>query len=673
MSDQSAEALPAVPGDVAEPAVSQPVYSDVTLTPGERKPILPPWLAGRDAIKHHARHYMGHAWHAARFHGLRLPWYITLTVFWATWGVLSIGQKYIRWLLFPVPLEVYTDAIADGHHAWHRTNNVHQKLMKVRLIVSACVLAAVLVAGVGLRHNLPGLVWPPVIAAGVLLLAKMGRGSRRIVEAARVPAAYEALNEDVITRALGSLGIPGINAWLKEHTRIAFAGPVRQDGPGWRAEVDLPFGVTATQIIEKREQLASGLRRPLGAVWPEPVTSEHAGRLELWVGQQDVSKAKAPAWPLLRSGTVDIFKPFPFAVDVRGRVVKAPLIYNNWLCGSIPRQGKSAAVRLLACAAALDPLAELWVHELKGTGDLDTLEPVAHRFVSGIDDDSIGYAAESLNLLRREVEKRAPRVKALDSRLCPEKRVTREIAARASLKLRPIVAIYDEVQNLMMHPKYGKAAGETAEWVIKVGPAMGIVLILATQRPNKESLPTGISGNVSVRFCLKVMGQSENDMILGTSAYRQGIRATTFRPIIDAGLGYLVGEEPAQVCRTYFLDVTAAKVAVARARAARERAGTLTGYCVGQDASEPARDTLADALAVLADESGIHWPVLAARLAERWPDRYAGVTGDALSSELRFAGVPSVTVSVGGVKARGARKSDIEAAAGDGVTPRSGG
>ena len=54
-----------------------------------------------------------------------------------------------------------------------------------------------------------------------------------------------------------------------------------------------------------------------------------------------------------------------------------PLVYHNWLLGSIPRQGKTAAVRVLACGAALDPLAEMWVHELKGSGDLDPLERVS--------------------------------------------------------------------------------------------------------------------------------------------------------------------------------------------------------------------------------------------------------------------------------------------------------
>jgi DNA segregation ATPase FtsK/SpoIIIE, S-DNA-T family len=156
-----------------------------------------------------------------------------------------------------------------------------------------------------------------------------------------------------------------------------FPSPVHEDGPGWRAEVDLPFGVTAEMVIERREQLASGLRRPLGAVWPEPISSEHAGRLELWVGRADVARARPAAWPLLRAGQCDVFQPVPFGADVRGRTVKVPLIYHNWLIGAIPRQGKTAAVRVLACACALDPLCQMWVHELKGSGDLDAAEALS--------------------------------------------------------------------------------------------------------------------------------------------------------------------------------------------------------------------------------------------------------------------------------------------------------
>ena len=49
----------------------------------------------------------------------------------------------------------------------------------------------------------------------------------------------------------------------------------------------------------------------------------------------------------------------------------------------------------------------------------------------------------------------------------------------------------DEAQHLFAHPGHGKTAAADAEFVIKIGPAFGAVLVIATQRPDKASLPTG--------------------------------------------------------------------------------------------------------------------------------------------------------------------------------------
>jgi S-DNA-T family DNA segregation ATPase FtsK/SpoIIIE len=378
----------------------------------------------------------------------------------------------------------------------------------------------------------------------------------------------------------------------------------------------------------------------------------------------DVAKSRQAPWPLLRGGQADIFGPVPFGTDVRGRVVKVPLIYGNWLIGAIPRQGKTAAVRVLACGVALDPLAEEWVHELKGSGDLDPLERIAHRFVSGVDDESIGYAAESLRLLRAEIMRRTERLKALDRAVCPDKRTTRQIAAKRSFKLWPVVCVIDEAQNLFAHTQHGKAAGGDAEFVIKIGPAFGVVLIIATQRPDKASLPTGVSGNVSTRFCLKVTGQVENDMILGTSAYKNGLRSTTFRPEIDAGIGYLAGGGPSpQVVRTFYLNMADAERVAIRARGLREAAGTLSGHAAGQD-SDTARDVLADVLAIFGSDAGLQWADAAARLASRFPARWEGASADAVAAECRALSVPSVNVKAAGVVRKGCRRADVESLAG---------
>jgi S-DNA-T family DNA segregation ATPase FtsK/SpoIIIE len=143
--------------------------------------------------------------------------------------------------------------------------------------------------------------------------------------------------------------------------------------------------------------------------------------------------------------------------------------------------------------------------------------------------------------------------------------------------------IVDECQDLFGHAEYGKDAEQLCLGIIKRGRALGIMLALATQRPAKDSLPKSISANMGMRYCLRVAGQVENDMILGTSKYQQGVRATMLRPS-DKGVGWLVGaaDEP-QISRGYYLDNPDSVKIVQVARLLREQAGTLTGAAVGEE------------------------------------------------------------------------------------------
>ena len=99
-----------------------------------------------------------------------------------------------------------------------------------------------------------------------------------------------------------------------------------KDGEGWCTELNLPHGVTAGAILKRREELASGLRRPLSAVWPEGVPAEHEGRLKLWIGFTDMAKMKPKPWPLAKSGKADVFDHVPFGTDPRGRTVTVPAV-----------------------------------------------------------------------------------------------------------------------------------------------------------------------------------------------------------------------------------------------------------------------------------------------------------------------------------------------------------
>jgi S-DNA-T family DNA segregation ATPase FtsK/SpoIIIE len=382
----------------------------------------------------------------------------------------------------------------------------------------------------------------------------------------------------------------------------------------------------------------------------------------LWVGFQDLSKTRPAACPLVKARQTDLFDSIPFGTDPRGRTVSVPMFEVNWLIGASPGQGKTAAVRVIACGAALDPLADIWIHELAGKGDLDALGKVCHRYTSGLDDESIAYAAESARLLLNETKRRSEMFKRLrGTGALPDGKVTRELAAKYK-ELRPLVAIFDEVQNLLTDRQHGEQAAEDLAYVIRVGRALGIIAVLSTQRPDAKIIPTAITGLIVSRFCLMVPDQPANDLVLGTTSYRRGYDATVFRPMLDAGLGWLTGGEEGipHICRTYYLDIPAAERIATRARDIRDRAGVLTGYALGELDTAEARDVLADVVAVFGDAPGLHWDELADRLANRWPDRWADVTGDSISAQLRSKGVPSVMVSVGGAKARGCRRVAVE-------------
>jgi S-DNA-T family DNA segregation ATPase FtsK/SpoIIIE len=280
----------------------------------------------------------------------------------------------------------------------------------------------------------------------------------------------------------------------------------------------------------------------------------------------------------------------------------------------------------------------LYVFDLKGTGDLAPLEPVAHRYRAGDEDADIEYAIDAMRQLRSELRRRTKVIRGLPRDLCPESKVTPELAAKSSLGLFPIVVGVDECQLWFEHPIYGAELEEICTDLVKRGPAVAIIVVLATQRPDAKSLPTGISANASTRFCLKVMGQTENDMVLGTSRYKQGIRATTFA-WSDKGIGYFVGEgADARIVHTVYIDATMADTIVARARAAREAAGTITGHSLGETptSARPSYDLLADVLAVVPASEAKAWnETVVARLAELRPAVYHGWDAEQLTFALK--------------------------------------
>jgi S-DNA-T family DNA segregation ATPase FtsK/SpoIIIE len=606
-----------------------------------RRPILPTWLRSRRDAGAAVRWTCSQAGYHAAFHTIRLPKYVGKVALYAPLGAGRIVGRLLRWATAEDGNLALRQAAAtrDDPATWLRLDMQRQNQSRWRWTLLAVItLAAVVALVVGWSAIPEPVVWLTNVI-GVLLAARAGRpGDKPITDRVSEARPYRKLTAELVRRALLSVQVGAINsAVAKDANAITFPVEIHRDGPGHLAIVDLPYGVEAADVCARRGRLASGLRLPLDQVWPEPAPG-HTGRLALWVGHEPASQMRQPAWPLIRTGTVDVFAPFPFATDPRMNVIDADLNARNWLDGGQPGSGKTFALRLKVLAAALDPRAELRGYELKGVGDFAVVEPVCAEYGNGFDEDTLSRCAAMFDWLYAECERRSKRIAHYAGLgRAPENKVTPELASLRGSGLHPLVVFVDEVQELFLSP-YGKKAAEVAEKVIKLGRALGVILLLGTQIPDKDSLPPGITRNVNTRLCLSVADQIANDMILGTSAYKNGYRATVFQPVAEAGWGILSGLGKPGPCRSFYVNTADAEKVVARAIALRTEAGTMPTPEMRDDRA--VYDVLSDVAAV--------WPVgedavwnesLIERLTELRPEVYAGWKPAQLTAALDTYGV----------------------------------
>ncbi|MEV0891428.1 hypothetical protein [Promicromonospora sp. NPDC050262] len=674
------EVIDAPPPPAATPAPPAPRV--IEHRGDQRRQVLPDWLKSPDAFWATARWAVGYSGHVCAYHAVRAPLYALRLAARAPIGAGRITSAVWRWATDSDNVETRRALLASTKgdpNAYLKVRNDARAVARRRggaavfgLATATAGAAAVAVA------TLADPVWQGVtVAAALGVLGVVGRNREgKITGNATADAKIPPLTGDLIKDALLSLRLGSVNSGVRADDKaIRFLSIVR-DGAGFRADIDLPPGATASEVMEKRSQLASGLRRPLGCVWPSGDPDVHEGRLILYVGDRSLSQSEPKPFPLAKSGTVDIFEPIPVGVDQRGRKVETTLIFASGVIGAIPRMGKTFTLRLLLLAAALDPRVELHVHDLRGGADLAALAKVAHYYRSGDDPEDMSALIADARAMRKEMMRRYKVVRETlkgDPR-CPEGKVTNELASVKSLGLHPILAAYDETQVMFEHPQYGKELREIFEDLVRRGPAAGIMVWLATQRPDDKSIPVGVSANAVLRFCLKVMGWRENNMVLGDGMYAAGYSATTFSRK-DLGVAYMVGEgDDPVIVRTYYVDGPGAETVTDRARAIREAKGYLTGMAAGDEPADTDHSTILDHLMDVWPAEDPDWPTgkvwgdeLAARLAASKPALYEGWDAAQVHAAVKVHGVAAKNVkrSGGAVRKGLVRDELVTALSGD--------
>jgi DNA segregation ATPase FtsK/SpoIIIE, S-DNA-T family len=129
-------------------------------------------------------------------------------------------------------------------------------------------------------------------------------------------------------------------------------------------------------------------------------------------------------------------------------------------------------------------------------------------------------------------------------------------------------------------------------YLAKKGPAAGIVVILATQRPDSTTIPSRLRAVLGSRFALRVMDWRDSNIILGEQMNTRGYDSSTLLPG-HKGVGILRPDGDTEVgadllaltVRTYYMPNGEWREVCARGRQLREAAGTLTGYAAGDHAT----------------------------------------------------------------------------------------
>ncbi|MFD4527838.1 FtsK/SpoIIIE domain-containing protein [Streptomyces sp. NPDC058470] len=634
-------------------------------------PVVPPTFRRWDAFKHAVRWTASYYGHVSAFHTLRVPVYAARLLLRSPRGT---GRLVIRWGKWVAdtearPVEAKAAATADIE-AWLSLSREKSRRVRPRRIASLAVATVTGITTLVSSFLAPGWTFTAAVAAAALTGLCGKKGDKPLITRYVATNILRRLDSTEVFEALAAIGIEG----KKGRKGVEFASEVMRDGPGWRAEVDLPPGIEATAVLEKRSALAAAMRRPISTVWPEGDRTAHPGRLVLWVAQRDPAKAARKLWPLMKDGQADVYQPLPYGFDPRGNLIDITLMYSNLLVGGIPGSGKTSCALAIVLGVALDPTAELWIYELKGSGDLDAVKPVCHRYVSGDEDEDLEAALAGMRSGIAEYQRRAKFIKSLPASEVPEgRKVTRALAEKyPEQQLGPRVIVIDEVQELFTHPEYKEEAAALATRLIKKGRAYGIILILLTQNPDAPSLPTGVSSSVGTRLCLAVMDWRANNNVLGTGAYDRGLRATDIS-IDEQGTGILARGREGITVRAAFIKQTEAEDIGKRALALRTAAGTLTGQAVGAQVTELDVETILDHLRAIWPDGtdSVHSHRLVEALAAYRPDLYkpwldmdAAGASTALSATLKPFKVATRQLTIreccGGAK--GLRYVDLPAA-----------
>ncbi|MGW1666853.1 FtsK/SpoIIIE domain-containing protein, partial [Streptomyces microflavus] len=540
---------------------------------------------------------------------------------------------------------------------------------------AAVGLSVVLVAVVAAMAGMIALTAAGAVAFGAAVAGgrKEGQEGLAVLDTPEAPVRVD-LAPDHLNAAFRACGLlPAKASQDGEPAALRLVSPILRDGRGWAAVLDLPrgSGKAAKDVLGAREALAAELgvdEIQLIMARVRASAGGHAGRLSLWVADDDPYIGTPVPSPLASMDSFDIWKPIPFGQDARGVRVDVEVMWQSMFFGGLPRRGKTFTQRLMTAAGLLDPYVRHYVADGKGGADWMPMRAVAHRLVMGAEDDAIDALKAMLAELITEMERRFKVLRDLPPSICPEGKLTPAIMRKYNLPV--IFVTIDELQEYFtaMEKADKEAVISDLCRIARRGPAAGFISNYASQRPDADSVPTKLREIITLRYSTQVVDKTSSDMVLGKGKAAMGADASVLSAE-HKGVGVLVtGPADFVTVKADLLDGPGFAELCQRGRELRIKAGQLTGDAAGdvQAAADAAGfvipSIVSDVLDVMRHADRMHTTDILTGLVNLDDDTYGDWTGERLAAELDAAGVvrASKQVKIDNRNLAGYRRADIE-------------
>lgn len=215
----------------------------------------------------------------------------------------------------------------------------------------------------------------------------------------------------------------------------------------------------------------------------------------------------------------------PMGVDLDdGSLWTQSLQERHVLAGGVPGAGKSAYLNALVALCAALPEVQVAAIDRKKGAEFKPWLPRLCRLATTLEE-----AGELLDDVRRLVDARYDVLAEQGRRNAWEEDVY------GDPRISPLVLVVDELQLILAPASRAKEDRDAAAQreaalteLVLLARAAGVVIVLATQRPLAEAVPTNIRDNVQSRVAFATTTDVSTDVILGQGAAKLGANPKKF-------------------------------------------------------------------------------------------------------------------------------------------------